>query len=279
MKYMAEVTSVTGFIQLLAQNYVRHGYWFYVTGFLPKRCDPGAFDRKITDKYRLGLSATERARRKQRGEANLLYLRHEQFFAILATAGKHAFLKEENAIRDIRLAPLIYAGYSVSVVRGNFLRKVDGVAEVDGRYRVRTQIARTQLDVLRKQFTAIALHRSKDALAREIFNLPYEPYAPVRKQLLGLVFMVNKIRKAAGYEPLPTSCIRYHRRIVQPRRPLEDCTLEAGLAVEKNRVASSGGTKRGVVKQFAPVRKNVSHQSKANAPLEAVVWPGAFERA
>lgn len=49
--------------------------------------------------------------------------------------------------------------------------------------------------------------------------LRFEPYAPVRRQLLNLLRTVNRTRKRAGFEPLPVECLRLKRRIY---RPFED---------------------------------------------------------
>ena len=43
------------------------------------------FDRKLVEKYSIAMSESTRARRKQLGFANLQYIRHDRFFAILAT--------------------------------------------------------------------------------------------------------------------------------------------------------------------------------------------------
>ncbi|MCA9439140.1 MAG: hypothetical protein KC978_25370, partial [Candidatus Omnitrophica bacterium] len=48
-------------------------------------------------------------------------------------------------------------------------------------------------------------------LSRELWRLPFEPYAPVRRQLLCILRAVNKKRKEAGYEVLPQSVLRFKR--------------------------------------------------------------------
>ena len=53
-------------------------------------------------------------------------------------------------------------------------------------------------------------------LAAEFADLPFEPYAPVRQQLLNLVRYINRRREAASLEPLSFSVLRYRRRIVRP---------------------------------------------------------------
>ena len=93
MPYRAEATSVEGFVQQIACCYLRHGYWFYVTGHVPAGKDPRAIDRKLIAKYGIGVSESTRARRKRLGRANLQYLRHDRRFVILATKGQHDVLR------------------------------------------------------------------------------------------------------------------------------------------------------------------------------------------
>jgi hypothetical protein len=219
MKYRCEATSVTGFIQILASNYLPHGYWFYVTGSVPTGKDPRLVDLKILSKYGIALSRQQRARRKLAGQANLHYIRYREFFVILATHGQHTFFAEEaRALRDIRQIPLQFGGYSLWVKRGNFLRRAsaDEPPAPDGRHRVRVLIGRDIYRELHGQFLDLAAHRSAERLRWAFWNLPYEPYAPVRKQLLRILRQVNAKRLAMGYERLPAAALRLRRRIVKP---------------------------------------------------------------
>ena len=54
-KYRCEAVSVTGFVQRLV-DYLRHGYWFYVTGEVPAGKDPREVDEKLIEKYRIAVS-------------------------------------------------------------------------------------------------------------------------------------------------------------------------------------------------------------------------------
>src|SRR5262249_46176330 len=106
MDYRCEATTVEGFVQQLACCYLPHGYWFYVSGWVPGGRDPRPGDRKLLDKYVIAASRQARARRKLAGLANLHYLRHGRLFVLLATHGKHRFFAEEGArVRDIRRLP------------------------------------------------------------------------------------------------------------------------------------------------------------------------------
>lgn len=59
-------------------------------------------------------------------------------------------------------------------------------------------------------------HRSMESLASTFRSVPFEPYAPIRRQLLNLLRAVNKVRAAAGYDPVPAEILRLRRRIVAP---------------------------------------------------------------
>jgi hypothetical protein len=62
----------------------------------------------------------------------------------------------------------------------------------------RVQIERERYAEPKAYFLDIAAKRSAESLGRELYDLPFEPYAPVRQQLLNLLRLVNKARQAAG---------------------------------------------------------------------------------
>lgn len=222
MEYRYEATSVTGFVQQLACNYLPHGYWFYVTGIVPEGKDPRGVDRKLMEKYGVGISRQQRARRKLAGQANVHYLRHGRYWLLLATHGQHHFFEAEGAsIRDARTHPIQFEGYSVSVKRGNFLRKEEGdePPTPDGRRRVRVQIGRERYRELKAGLLDIARRRNAEELGWEFYNMPWEPYAPIRRQWLNLLRLVNETRQKAGLPKLLPSALRYRRRIVKPFEP------------------------------------------------------------
>jgi len=219
VEYRCEATSVEGFVQILACNYLPHGYWFYVTGHVPVGKDPRRVDEKILAKYNIALSRQQRARRKQAGQANLHYVRFGVFFVLLATHGRHPFFAEEAAsLRDVRQVPIQFAGYSLSVKRGNFLQRESDQEppSADGRHRVRVLIGRERFGELQSHLLDLATHRTVERLRWEFWNLPFEPYAPVRKQLLRVLRQMNAKRKAMGYERIPADVLRLRRRIVKP---------------------------------------------------------------
>ena len=217
-EYRYETTSVTGFVQRIATCLLRHGYVHYVQGEVPEGKDPRAIDRKLLTKYEVDQNEWTRARRKQRGLANLQYVRHERTWVLMATEGFHPMKTEERSqLRDVRDAPIQIAGYSIYLKRGDFKKKQskDQVAVKDDKWHARVLISRERYKELRAWLLDIACHRSAEGLAMEINSLPFEPYKPVWRQLRKLVRLINKKRKAAGYSPVPMTAVRWRRTIVK----------------------------------------------------------------
>jgi hypothetical protein len=206
MPYRCEARSLAGFIQQLAVSYVARGYFHYVTGHVPEGKDPAAVDAKLIDRYGVGLSVWSRARRRANGEAGVQYLRHDRFFVLLATPGVHRLFAEEKGMRDFRKTPLRYRGYSVSARHST----------VTGRLHASVRIDREVYLGVKARLIELAPHRSVEALAGELNRLPFEPYAPIRKQYVKLLRAVNRERTRAGYELVPASCLRLRRRPVRP---------------------------------------------------------------
>jgi hypothetical protein len=236
MDYKYEVTSLTGFLQRVATHLLPKGYYFFVQGTLPEGKDSSALDAKLLTKYDVIKTEGARRWRKQQGLGNVQYVRFKGSWIILATHGNHAIREGEGGnLKDVRRTPIRVGDYSVTVKRGNFLRKgsIDEAARPDGRWRVRVLIAREPYRDLCAYFLSIACHRRVDTLGEELFLLPYEPYAPVRKQLLKLLRLINAKRQAAGYSKIPPTCLRFRREIVRTFEPvahLRTCEVTARSA-------------------------------------------------
>jgi len=199
--YRFAATTPEGFVQQLAVSYLGNGYWFYVTGEIPQGKDLAKVDEKLVARYQIDLSKWARARRKQAGFANLQYIRFERFFVLLATHGVHPFFEQEaDSIRDARKTPIRFRGYSLSYRGGHPHVRID----------------QEEYKRLKAYFLDVATHRSVERLERELGALPFEPYAPVRRQLLAVLRAVNRERKKAGFAPVPRSCFRFMRRICRP---------------------------------------------------------------
>ena len=175
MKYRCVASSPEGLVQLLAASYLRHGYFWYVTGRIKGSKDPANIDTKLVDKYQIALTARERARRKELGIANMHYVRCERWFILLATEGNHAFKQEEKkSIRDCRRVPIKFAGYSISYRRGGRTPK----GGTDPKWHAHVRIDTTTYNELKAHFVGLATHRSADSLAQEFRKIGFARYAP-----------------------------------------------------------------------------------------------------
>jgi hypothetical protein len=216
MPYRCATPTLEGFVQQLACSYLVHGYWFYVAGCVPPGKDPMLVDAKLIAKYGVGVSESTRYRRKRVGLANLQYLRHDRQFLLLATLGSHPFKDEEaGVLRDVRRVPVKIGGYSISYKRGGRTR----AGERDAAWHSHVEIYRPEFNRLRAYFSEVALRRSAEALALEFYRLPYEPYAPVRRQVLQLWKDVNGRRKTAGLSLLPVEVLPLRRKVMKPFEP------------------------------------------------------------
>jgi hypothetical protein len=233
MEYRCVATSVVGFVQQLVSCYLPHGYWFYVSGFIPSGKDPESIDEKLLGKYGIGVSRTSRARRKAVGIANVHYLRYQRRFVLLATHGFHPFYDDEaHSIRDVRRIPIRFEGYSISVAKGGYLKKQEKAPLVrDSKWRVRVQIDSEMFKGLKAYFEDIAPYRTTRQLATELADLPFEPYAPVRRQLLNLIRYINRRRATTNLDPLGFAVLRYRRRIVRPFGTLEMSPATVSMVV------------------------------------------------
>src|SRR4051794_3111030 len=214
--YQWEATSLEGFVQQVAVCYVGRGYFHYVTGWVPPKKDPTSVDKKLIGRYKPDITKWARARRKKAGLANLQYIRLDRFFTLLATEGKHAFFEDEAPnICDARRVALRVGGYTISYRCGH----------------PHVRIAQQRYRELKAVFLDQALRRPAAELAARLSGIPFEPYAPVRQQLFGILRALNPARKAAGLEPVPSSCIRLTRRIYRPFERRRDPSSAAQVIV------------------------------------------------
>lgn len=226
MQYRCVASSPEGLVQQVAVCYLRHGYWWYVTGRIPAAKDPAAIDRKLIAKYEIALTDRQRADRKRRGLANMQYIRYGNWFLLLVTAGHHRFKQEErNQIRDCRRHPIRFEGYSISYRRSGITPAGGGQQKWHACVRIDAPTYRQ----LKAFFLERACHRSAENLSRDFARVPYSRFAPVRRQLLTLLRRVNESRQHAGFEPVAQSTLRLRRQVVQPFR-------EVGKVEELQRV-------------------------------------------
>jgi hypothetical protein len=160
--YRCVASSPEGLVQQVAVSYLRHGYWFYVTGRIKPGKDPRALDRKLIEKYQIAISERERTARKRRGLANMQYIRYRNWFLLLATEGHHRFKQQERKqLRDCRRAPIKFEGYSISYRRGGVTPKGGG----EPKWHARVAIDPPTYKQLKAFFLDRACHRSPENLA------------------------------------------------------------------------------------------------------------------
>jgi len=208
MTYRCVAESIDGLVQQVAVSYLARGYFFYVAGSVPAGKDSATVDGKLVAKYRIDANQKERCRRKRAGLANVQYIRHGRSFLLLATHGKHAVFEEEaGQVRDARRVPIKLAGYSLSVRSGRVSVRIE-----PGEYRR-----------LKAWFLERACHRSAGTLAGEFAGVGFQPYAPVRVQLLNIWRAVNRARQAAGFDRVPIEAVPWRRRILRPFGEPPEC--------------------------------------------------------
>ena len=162
-----------------------------------------------------------RARQKKRGLARVQYLRFARFFVILATHGQSPFFADEaGGIKDIRETPITFHGYSIGCRHG----------WGDTKWHPSVRIASDTYRRLRRRFEAMAVRCAPVHLRAAFRRLPFEPWAPVRRQLWGLAHAVNRHRKQAGLEPVPDFGLLQRQRPIRPFRDLAPGEGEAGLS-------------------------------------------------
>jgi hypothetical protein len=196
--------SPAGFLQQLA-CYLRHGYYLYYRGHLRAGKDPLPVDGRILSRYPDILLTPKQKERRKEGAAKTQYLRHGQDFLILSTEGQSFFRSEEaKAIKDARRVPVLFAGHAISVRAGH----------------VHVQIDRNLLKGLAALYAALAIRETKAALEARLRSLPFEPFAPVRKQCAELLRSINKRRRQADLPLVCPSCLPAGRRVCPAFGPL-----------------------------------------------------------
>lgn len=212
--YPHEFTNIHAFVQRVALDMVRYGYLYYVTGRIPDGKSAAAVDEKIMAKYEIGVSKYTRARRKKKGLANIHYVRHQDFFVMLASAqgGSRWFSDEEwpteiqrkqhgRKVRYVPRQPIVHGGYSISYKQSSSSQ----------RGHVSVRIHPEEYRAVKAYFLDLALHRSAQTLENEFRYFPFEPYSLIRQQRWNILRAVNASRVRANYEPVSPRCLRKKR--------------------------------------------------------------------
>jgi len=211
MNYRCVASSPEGLVQQVAVSYLRHGYWWYVSGRIPRGKDAEKVDRKLVAKYGIDISERQRATRKAKGFANMQYIRHDNWFLLLATEGHHPF-KSQEQIRDCRRHPIRFEGYSISYRRGG----VTPSGAASPKWHACVRIDPKTYRELKTYLVMRAKHRKLETLIEDFRRIPFARYAPIRRQLLNIHRAVNHARRQAGFEKLPASALALRREIVRP---------------------------------------------------------------
>lgn len=208
-EYRYECASIEGLVQrvvVLAQR----GYRYFVQGEVPEHKSCEALDEKFLTKYDLRKTRRQRAYRKQVGLQNGHYFRHGRAWVSMATS-REFFLEVDprECVLDLRETPIKVGGYSISLRR-------DGSARRRGEHRFRASVrldSETYLE-LRAYLEDLAVHRSKNWLAAELWKLStqWQSYAPVHRQFRAVMRRMNERREKAGYEHVPKGCLRICRK-------------------------------------------------------------------
>ncbi len=217
MGYRCVATSPEAVVQLIAASYLRHGYFWYVTGNIPTGKAASLTDRKLIEKYGIDISEWQRSRRRKLGLANAHLLRHDRWFILLLSAGHHAIRNpaaqggEGEHIQDCRRVPIRFAGYSISY-------RQSGIASQGGgptKWHAHVRIDGPFYAAFKAHFASIAVHRTAENIAYEFAKVPFARYAPIRRQLLNLLRMVNAQRKQHSYELLHHNVLKLSRNSVK----------------------------------------------------------------
>jgi hypothetical protein len=181
-------------------GYIARGYRFFFQGLIPEGKDPRVVDAKLIKRYGLAISKFKRSHRKAQGLANVQYLRFRQHFVLISTPGDHDPLRADHTLKDAHDVPIKLGGYAVSFRGGHACVRIEREAWKE----------------LKAYYLDLAAKRSVSWFEREFRRWPFEPWDPVLRQTFVILNQVNRARKAAGLELVPTSCVRLKRRIYRP---------------------------------------------------------------
>lgn len=244
MAYRFEAATRESVVQLIAASYLRHGYYWYVTGTIPEGKVPNKVDQKLIEKYGIDVSEWERTRRKKSGLANAQYIRFESWFILMVTEGHHPLKAptrqggEKEQLRDARRVPIRFRGYSISYRRsGTTPKGTDPTDDSVRKWHAHVRIDEPTYRQLKAYFADRACHRSAENLAKELAAIPFARYAPIRRQLLTILRLINAARKPMGYEQLPYAALNLRRIPVKVYASSEQVD-----APPKSSAATTGGT-------------------------------------
>ena len=159
---------------------MRYGYLHYTVIEIPEGKDLEKIDRKIIDCYEVTFCRTTRQRRREKGQSNVIYIRYDRLFILMATDGNHGKFGEIPHY-NFTSSPFHFRGYSLGIKEG----------------KPHLQISPRRFKVIKGQVDKIALHNKTKVVAyfRRISPFRFEG---ITTQKWKLMKAVNKRRKVAG---------------------------------------------------------------------------------
>lgn len=226
--YRCVATSPDGFVQQVVR-YISGGHYFYFTGKMRQKRDPAAFDAMMIEQYGVDQTPWTRCRRRQQGHASTHYLRHEDFFILMASAGRGPFYEafEEQQgeagqvirpalYRDIRRVSLIFDVYAIKNTVCQNTRVQNGRRCHYPKRQTLVRLNREANAMLKAHMLRQSTAYPRNQLEDLFWSLGFHPYRPVISQLYAVLRAVNRKRLSRGMTPL-----RQKKAIRQRRRPVE----------------------------------------------------------
>ena len=106
----------------------------------------------------------------------------------------------------------MHSAIPISYRRGGRTR----AGTADPKWHSHVQIEWEHYKELKAMFFGLACRKPASELARMFYELPFEPYAPIRRQIGTIWKNVNQLRRRAGLDELPKEVLPMKRRIVKP---------------------------------------------------------------
>jgi hypothetical protein len=112
----------------------------------------------------------------------------------------------EHAVKDVRREPLKFGGYSIGC----------GSERTGEKWHVSVRIEKRYFLLILRHFSRAAESLSKEELIHALNKLPFDRFAPVRRQIFTLIRHVNRVRQRMGLSAIERERIDFRRRPVSP---------------------------------------------------------------
>ena len=183
--------------------YINYGYVRYALRTIPEDKDLKIIDEKISKVYAVTYCRTTRARRKKAGKANVIYLRLNRSFILLASEGEEHEACNKISSTNFLDRSLYFSGYSIGTKNQNVRGR--GVLP-----RAWIEIAEERYSSIRKQLQGLALHNHQKVTDYFCRISPFY-FAGINQQKWKLLLETNRTRKRAGLPQIKWSDIKKWR--------------------------------------------------------------------